>query len=278
MDKELPKVSPEHRTGRRYADKLIEVRLKTGEQKIVFIHIEFQNQIDRGFSERMFIYNCRITDKFQEDAVSVAILGDSSPTWRPEPYRRKIWGFDLSMVFPVVKLLDYADRVDELIASRNPFAAVILAFLAGQSTRKNPQKRFVAKTTLVRRLYQKQFSRKTIVHLFQFIDWTLKLPPQLAQQFRTDLEQFEGEKKMPYITSIERMARKEGLEQGLVRGRQEGLRQGIVDNLTKVLVHRFGPLSQDEQEQIHRADRDQLQAWFDLALTIEDRAALFRKP
>lgn len=297
LDKELPKISPDHQTGRRYADKLIEVRLKDGGQKIVFVHLEFQNQIDRGFSKRMFTYNCRISDKFQQDAVSIAILGDRSPTWRPKPYRRKMWGFDLSMVYPVVKLLDYADRIDELIASRNPFAAVILAFLAGQATRRNPQRRFVEKTTLVRQLYQKQFSRKTIVHLFQFIDWTLQLPPQLAQQFRTDLEHYEGEKKMPYITSIERMARKEGCEEGLTRGREEGLtrgreegltrgreegmeqglKKGMAKTLTTILVQRFGSLSEVEQQRIQQAEREQLERWIVLALTISEPSALFQQ-
>lgn len=42
-DKELPKPHPAYETGTRYADKLIEVQLKNGGQKHIFIHIEFQN-------------------------------------------------------------------------------------------------------------------------------------------------------------------------------------------------------------------------------------------
>jgi hypothetical protein len=44
----------------------------------------------------------------------------------------------------------------------------------------------------------------------------LQLPEELEQQFRQEFEQFEEERRMPYVTSIERLAREEGREEGLV--------------------------------------------------------------
>lgn len=173
----------------------------------------------------------------------------------------------------MVKLIDYRDRQDALAASDNPFAAVILAFLAGEATRTNPEKRFASKISLMRRLYQKQFSRETIINLFQFIDWTLQLPPRLARQFRENLETLEGEKNMPYITSIERMAREEGIEQGIEQGRIEERKASLI----KVLENRFGALSPVSRNQIEQANPGQLDYWWDQAFKVADLNSLFEQ-
>lgn len=135
------------------------------------------------------------------------------PTGGQARISMKFRGFDLSMTFPIIKLLDYRDRVAELTTATNPFAEVIFAFLAGHACKGKPRKRFAEKLSLVRWFYRKQFARETIINLVQFTDWTLQLSPYLAQQFRTDLATFEGEMYMPYITSIERVARKEGRDE-----------------------------------------------------------------
>lgn len=67
------------------------------------------------------------------------MLTDSSPGFRPDCFERKRWGFELRMRFPVVKLLDFDSRRDELEASSNPFALVVLAHLEARRTRKEPQ-------------------------------------------------------------------------------------------------------------------------------------------
>ena len=54
------------------------------------------------------------------------------------------------------------------------------------------------------------FSRDEIVELFRFIDWLLVLPVALEQAFWQELLQFEEEKHMPYVTSVEQR----GFEQG----------------------------------------------------------------
>ena len=59
-------------------------------------------------------------------------------------------------------------------------------------------------------------SADEVRELFRLLDWMLQLPEELEQQFRQDFEQFEEERRMPYVTSIERLAREEGREEGLV--------------------------------------------------------------
>ena len=61
------------------------------------------------------------------DAPLWAVLGDEQRNWRPNEFAYNLWGFSLRVEFPMVKLLDYADREAELESERNPFAAVVLA-------------------------------------------------------------------------------------------------------------------------------------------------------
>jgi predicted transposase YdaD len=53
----------------------------------------------------------------------------------------------------------------------------------------------------------------------------------LEIQFRSDLESIEREKQMPYVTSVERLAKAEGREEG----REEGLLMGTIRTCQSVL-------------------------------------------
>ena len=159
----------------------------------------------------------------------------------------------MSYSFPVIRLLDLAKDRTQLEESRNVFAVATLAQLDAKATRKDPDARLAAKRNLMRRLYEKRYSREEIVSLFQLIDWMLHLPEKQAIIFEADLESVEAEHDMPYITSIERRATERGLAQGIERGRLELLR--------RQLEHRFGPLPTWALDQLGKAPSSQVDAW-----------------
>jgi hypothetical protein len=64
----------------------------------------------------------------------------------------------------------------------------------------------------------------------------LELPEELQEAFRDEVHRYEQEKHMPYVTSIERLAKKEGREEG----HQEGLREGLLEGIAVLLEARFG--------------------------------------
>jgi predicted transposase/invertase (TIGR01784 family) len=76
------------------------------------------------------------------------------------------------------------------------------------------------KFTLTRSLYDRGYERQDILNLFRFIDWILELPQDLKRSFRDDLEAYERENQMPYVTSIERMAEAKGEAKGEERQKQ----------------------------------------------------------
>ncbi len=65
LDKEFQKVTRSSVVGRKHADKLIEVTLYNQAKRWVLIHVEVQAQRETVFSERMFVYNYRIYDRFE---------------------------------------------------------------------------------------------------------------------------------------------------------------------------------------------------------------------
>ena len=112
----------------------------------------------------------------------------------------------------------HAEDIAGLERSDNVFATMVLAHLLTQQTAGDPVTREQWKLRLMRSLYERGKSSDDIRQMFRVIDWMMDLPPALAIQFRAALEQIEEEKKMPYVTSIERLAKEEGREEGQEKG------------------------------------------------------------
>jgi hypothetical protein len=224
LDKELQQVVPEAEIGRRTVDKLVKVWQKTGDEAWVLIHLEVQSQVEGDFGERMYVYHYRLFDRYRRRMASLAILGDDRQNWRPDHYGYALWGCQIRLDFPIVKLLDYRAQWASLEESRNPFAVLVMAHLHTLATRRKPEERYELKWSLIRRLHERGYTRIEIQLLFRFIDWLMALPPELSYRFSERLNEYEEEQKMTYITSIERI----GIEKGIL----QKAREAIIEVLT----------------------------------------------
>ena len=92
LDTELQKVDPRAEVGKGIVDRLVKVWLKSGQEKWLLIHVEFQAQEKSGFPLRMFVYNVTLFLLYNQEVVSLAILGDERSNWRPGPYVTERWG------------------------------------------------------------------------------------------------------------------------------------------------------------------------------------------
>ena len=88
LDKELQKIVRTSEGGRLYVDKLVKVWRKNGVEAWVLIHIEVQTRRQKSFAKRMYGYNVRIFDRYNRQVVSLAVLADGDPNWRPDRYAR----------------------------------------------------------------------------------------------------------------------------------------------------------------------------------------------
>ena len=114
------------------------------------------------------------------------------------------------------------------------------------------------------------------------MDWMTPLTWELDVDFRELLHQSKPYKAMPFVTSIERFAREEGLSEGILRGRQEGREQGreegqmlaLKESIRDLLEARFGVAPQEILVQLDEvSDLTALRLWNRRAATIQSLEA-----
>ena len=232
LDKEFSKIAPDAFTGKRFADQLVKVYRKRGQPIVLLIHVEIQASRESSFSYRIFTYALRILDYFGQPATSLVVLCDTDEKWRPHHYGFSLPGTSLNFEFSTVKLLDYHERWDELESSQNPFAWVVMAHLKMQETRRDKTSRKIWKMRLVQGLHESGYDKDKVLNLFKFIDWILNLPKPLETEFWQELKAYEEDKRVPYITSIERIGYNRGINEGKLEGKVEE-KQSIALNMLK---------------------------------------------
>lgn len=252
LDQELRQVVRDAELGKRLIDKLVKVWKLSGEETWVLAHIEIQSQAESQFSDRMFVYYYRLRDRYNRPIASLAILGDERATWRPQPFREELWGCEATFRFPIIKLLDYESRWAELEASQNPFAIAVMAHLKTKETRNDAIARQEWKFRLTRQLYEQGYERQDILNLFRFLDWMMELPEGLKQAFWANLEQYEQERQMPYVTSIEQMGIEKGKEEErrslALKMLQENIPLDTIARITELTIAQLQQLQVNQQE------------------------------
>ncbi|MBD2164283.1 transposase [Calothrix membranacea FACHB-236] len=228
LDTELQQLEPDAEIGRRFVDKVAKVWLLDGEEAWVLVHVKVQGQYDSQFAERMYTYNYRLFDRHKKRVISLAVLADEQANWRPSSYGYQLGGCRVSLEFPIAKLLDYEQTWETLEQTTNPFGIIVMAHLKTKATQRNPESRLQWKLSLVRRLFERGYSREDIQELFRFIDWVMVLPKELTSSFKTEVRNYEETNRMRYVTSIERLAKEEGII--------ETARESVIE----VLETRFG--------------------------------------
>ena len=227
LDTEFQQLTPNSEIGKRLADQLVKVYQKGGNSIIILIHLEVQAEPEDIFPERIFTYLIRIFDYFHQAPISLAILCDSDENWRPSEYNFTTFGSSLQFNFTSVKLLDYAVQWDELEASQNVFATIVMTHLKAQETKRSLKQRKQWKLALIKRLYERGYDRSAILNLFTFVDWIMILPEATKNEFWQELKVYEEERKMPYITSVEQIGYDRGQVVGYDRGQVVGYDRGV---------------------------------------------------
>jgi hypothetical protein len=204
----------------------------------------------------MYVYHYRIFDLYQRPVISLAILGDERPNWKPSYFGYSYGGCELSLKFPIAKLLDYESRWEELEQESNPFAVIIMAHLKTKRTNQKFPEREQWKWQLVRGLYDKGYNREEIVTLFKVIDRMMALPRELQESFDQKLTKFEEERRMPLLSNME--------ERGLAKGQLKNAHEWLI----QALEFRFGTISSELVNKINSlSDMDTLNTLFQKAIT-----------
>lgn len=225
------------------ADFLVKVWRKDGGEQWLLAHIELQAQRDMNLPERMFRYNIRAYDLFLRPVYSLAILADGDADWRPDRFGYGAWRSKLALEYPIVKLLDYAEHQQELETSDNPFALAVPAHLKTLETRGDAEARLEWKLRFARILFARQWQRRQIEELLQFLDWIMSLPDAFEDRFDTEWEKLEREATMAQtMPPIIRRAEERGKRIGALEAKREAVLQ--------ILNQRLGSVPEDVRERI----------------------------
>ena len=275
LDKEMKQLSRSGRSGAKYVDKLVKICLKNGKEQWLLIHIEVQGYSDKSFPQRMFRYYYRIFDRYDEKIVSIALLTGSVTD--PSQGRFESEAYDSGVVFRYLskRLMDY-DR-SELEKDNNPIALAVLA-CQEKELAKQKGELYNIKRQIIRSMYERGYNREEIIALFDFIDWVLQLSEEEENLIMEEIREIEGEKNMPYINSIKRLAIKEGKREGRIEGRIEGkkegriegLKEGLKEAIIEILDERFGSITQEISSAMNKIDDvDKLKSLNRIALKCE---------
>jgi len=228
------------------------------------------------FAERMFIYYYRIRDRYQKPVISLAVLTDTQPSFRPKHYSDTIAGCSIRFEFETVKLLDWQDKTDQLLQHDNPFGLLIAAQLTAKLI-KDGKNRVDNLIGYYRLATQKKLPREQVVQLVVFLEWIVALPEDLTPYYNEQLEHLEEDSKMTYISIIERQGIQKGLEQGIEKGIEKGVEQGIGQGristlqgtLQKLLQLKFGEPATEYEQRVLQAEEAELTLWTERVLFAE---------
>ena len=254
LDKEISIVIGRTRTKNRSVDLLARMHLLTGELVTVLIHIEIQTDPEVGFSLRVARYNAGLLYTLGERVVTLVILGDLDPNWRPDEDRFECGGFVSHYQFPVCKLIERLETEwkDDwslpVILARAQIEAV--------RTRGDPEARYAVKVRLFRRMFGLGLKRDEIYNLMQLLDWMVRLREDLAAGFNEELARMTKELEVPYVASFERI----WLEKGRDKGRAEGCAALVklqledrIGRLPKTLADRITKLPENVSTDLGRS-------------------------
>ena len=275
LDTELQALGTEQAQGGRTVDKLVKVRRLDGQEQWLFIHLEIQAQPDPQFPHRMWVYYYRLCDKHGEGVLSLAILADAQPNWRPHCYETAIAGCRLRLEFPAFKVLDFPDAEEVFERTGNPFALVVAAQQVALATRGDAQARYAGRWGIVRRLRRGGLERRELQDLLRVIHVLTRLPPELELRFKSEMATLppsEGHMTTELITPLEEIAMEEGFAKGQAEGLAKGRIEGLIEGLLNGLDTRFGPLPESVRDQLKEVnDESRLRRAMRLAITEPNR-------
>ena len=261
LDTELQKIAPASRTGRQTVDKLAQVYLRNGDDQWILVHVEAQARPEANFEERMYTYHVRLWLHYRRIVVSIALLADKNPNWRPYRYEQSLAGCRLRFEFHSVKLLDFDER--QLLTDENPCALLLLAFRRAAETENSNELRFQARVELMRLTLDRGYNEETTGTLLRLLEWIMSLPEVLEKRYEELLEAVKRERQTPFLASFERRALREGLQQGWEQGLQQGLQQGLLEGLIALLNDLYGAVPEALVQQLEQiTDREILRALY----------------
>ncbi|MBL7784967.1 MAG: Rpn family recombination-promoting nuclease/putative transposase [Chitinophagales bacterium] len=182
----------------RKADKLVGVHLKNGEEKWVYVHIEFENSANTNIKERMYNYHTCIKEKYGQEITAIVLYTGRKIPQQYNYYFKEVFGTSITYRFNTYAIIQQDEAV--LKSNPNPFAIVVLANLYVLQTYHNYPKRLELKEHIYRLARERGYPDEKTHRLIIFLSELIQLPEDLEEQYRTYITHPQKVDNMPYTT------------------------------------------------------------------------------
>jgi len=125
-----------------------------------------------------------------------------------------------------------------------------MAHLKTAATTGNFTERAQWKWEIVQKIYNKGWSNRDFIIVYNIVDTMMSLPKPLQAEFFAKVKQLEEDRKMPLISPTIALAREEGEQRGELKGKQE--------LVIELLNHRFVEIPPSLTEQLKKLTNEQL--------------------
>ncbi|WP_040327645.1 Rpn family recombination-promoting nuclease/putative transposase [Clostridium ihumii] len=236
LDKELLEIQKEifdkDSSEKIISDKIIKVRLKNNENKIIFIHVEVQSYSSdkEVFGERMFRYFYRIWDKFRykyndkSEIIAAAIYTYKGSRGKDKSYIYKLPEIEKEILTYNFKTIDVETLDLNKISEENPLKLVFKMAKILLETGAKDEDIFNAKINLAEELkdYDKVKNNEQIKALVDFLEYLFLINDEELDEKYNEYKRISGG---VYKMTIEEIRKKyytqKGREEGIEKGREE---------------------------------------------------------
>ncbi len=246
---------------------LVQATLNTGQLCHAYVFIGWQPE--PNLAEHMAQVQSRANIGQFSPVACFALLSQFPASPEASGFTWNCLGSQLAYHFTCYSLNDYLGQESELIRNDNAFALLTLTHLVKQATYNDMAARYAQKWDLIQSLFQRGWTRQRIINLFLAIDWSLPLPLRWSQQLWRNIEQFEEQQIMRYVSSVERFVRE--------NERQQGYIQGQSNMLQHLLSQRFGELPLWVGMQLQDGNSQQFGLWLERALSVTSLEEVFHE-
>jgi len=230
LDQEFETLFPETKAENRKVDKLVNLKLKNGNNTLVLVHAEIQSYYDSSFEKRMFDYYIRIFDHYQMDIDAIAVFTYAGDSHKSNFYTREFLQTKVTYQYRTYDISKSNEK--ELLESSNPFALVSYVVKKSINHKDNDQNNYDFKIELTKILLEKGYNKKRIVSVFRFLSFVFGIENELLRKkFKKEVNKMTAVKETYELTDYEELLIKEGN----IEGEFKALQNKSIKLLTKKL-------------------------------------------
>jgi predicted transposase YdaD len=254
LDKEfrdiLNTADPEIHASPHFADLVMEVPLKNGENEWVLLHIEAQGRGGGNLPERMNHYRCLIYAHYRREPAALAIITDARREAREYSHSR--YGTEAVYRYNNIVLGELGD--DELLSGDSPIDLALYAAKAAARGGGDHQKYRYLRTAaglLAERGWDMNDKRDLMLFIERMLYLKDRELKRLHWEYRSQLDREGKVMYEHFLKSVEEEhAEQRGIEKGIVKGiekgKQEVARNLLANGVSPEIITRSTGISPDD--------------------------------